>query len=73
MNLVYDARGTPCPLAFVQFKLQLRRLPFGQSLIVYADDRASYTDMVRYLAQQERRFSVQRCQAYWQITVNNGN
>jgi sulfite reductase (ferredoxin) len=70
-SLVYDLRGTPCPINYVKIKLKLEELKIGDVLEVYLDDGEPIHNVPKSLKEdgQEILKIVQADESYFRVFI----
>jgi len=70
LSLVYDLRGTPCPINYVKIKLKLEELKIGDILEVYLDDGEPIQNVPKSLKNDGQEIlKIEQVENYFKVFV----
>ncbi|MBU2567982.1 MAG: sulfurtransferase TusA family protein [Elusimicrobia bacterium] len=68
--MIYDLRGTPCPINYVKTKIKLEELNTGDVLEVYLDDGEPIVNVPKSLEGDGHKIlNIQRVDNYFKVAV----
>ena len=68
MNII-DTKGQLCPAPLIATKRALKETPAGESFTVLIDNKTSFSNVSRFLNDNNTRFAVNEKEGLWSLTV----
>jgi selenium metabolism protein YedF len=66
-----DTRGKKCPVPIIETRKALKACPAGETFEVVTDDRTAFSNISRFLKDNNLKFSVSEEDAIWTFLVTN--